>query len=555
MTWTILLLLVGLAACTDDVVFQLRHRNTILYPPSIMAYVDQPPRIQPIRLTWSPPGAAHYAEVPAVYSALWVDETHHLAEQDHIRLLTRETPVWFMAQDMPTDTDPDTYLRLYLAHDSVVYQRWSHAIMTYDMLHLTRTAAYVGGPRAVVWPCDSYDTLHRCVVANVTVQLMHNTNARTGTTYVIPRVVLDWEEPQSQVPSWIYGQMRSGQLHTNSQNRLVGLRLGADTWLIQDSDVAVDDTAPIVAAGADNDTLVLGRRLLWRTFNVFAFDAAADTWTLNKVLSGYEVMVQLLEVSAIIQAVLLAYHSTGMYMLMLDKVIRARGKDMIMFDPGALTLLDRCIITASMLLAVFQVVGGVWATGSGPYTDRDLTTALGRLAWVIVAVGGWQVFWGAIFYALNARLDPGHTRGMINVLGHASYIKLALLGELAAFLPDAAQSKYFLLAAAFFTCIYVIPSFAYTALSLLVVGAAHGKHTGYMWAAGLMELLATLTMDSAAIVYLFRATLYQHQVLWSVYAVWCMAASAGCLALLIPTLVVSLQVYRGIMSHEKLKKL
>jgi hypothetical protein len=241
-------------------------------------------------------------------------------------------------------------------------------------------------------------------------------------------------------------------------------------------------------------------------------------------------------------------------MLLLDKIIRARAKDLSLFDPDALSLRDRCIIIASLLLVVFQVVAGVWATGSGPYTDRDLTTALWRLALMIVAVAGWQLLWGLVFFGLNRRVTPGHTRGVLHALSHGTYIKLALLGEVAALLPDSVQSKYFLLAAAFFTLVYVIPSFMYTTLSLMITGASHGRQSAYTWSAGLMELLATLTLDAAAIVYLFRPTLYQHQVEWSRFAVWCMAVSVGGLALIIPTVVVFLQVYRGIMSHVKIKK-
>jgi len=555
----LVLLSVGMvhgASSTDDVRFQLRHRNTFMYPPSVMAYVDQPPRIQGIRLTWTPPGPAEFPELPAVYSALWVDETHPLAAQDYVRLLTRETPVWFLASDMAADTDPETFLRLYLAHDSVIWQRWTNLVLTYDQLHLTRLsgATYTPGPRALVWACAEYDTQHRCVVNNVTLLLMYN-NARAGTSVVIPRVVLDWEAAQSQVPPWMYGGLQYGQL-TSTSARLLAVKLATDTWFIREGDVSVDDTEPIIAAGMLNDTIVLGRRLLWRTFNVFSYDSReTGEWTLNRVLSGFDVLVQLLEVSVLFQSVLLAYEATGVYMLALDRIIRARGADLSMFDPHVLSLRDRGIIAASMALAVFQIVGSVVATGSGPYTDRDLTTALWRLAWVIVAVAGWQLLTGLVFFGLSKKLDPGKPRSILHVLAHATYIKLALIGELSAFLPDATQSKYFLLLAAFFTVIYVIPSFTYTTLCLLLTGAAHDRRSHYMWAAGIMELLATLTLDTAAVIYLFRPALWQHQVLWGTYAVWCMAVSAGCLALIIPTVVVLMQVYRGIVGHEKIKKL
>jgi hypothetical protein len=332
-----------------------------------------------------------------------------------------------------------------------------------------------------------------------------------------------------------------------------------DTWLLSDSDVIIDDSEPIVAAGpsSDNDTIILGRRLLWRTFNVFAFDGHAEErgiWTLNRILSGYDAIVILLQVSVIIQSIFLAYHSTGDYMLALDKIIKAHGKDLDMFELSTLSNRDRAVIGASVAVAGFQIVASVWATGSGPYTDRDLATYLGRLAWIIVAVGSWQIFWGLIFYGLNRKLEPGHSRGMLNVLGHSSYIKLALLGELTALLPDSVQSKYFLLAAVLVALIYVIPSFAYTSLCLLVTGAAQVKRVGYMWGSGLVEILATLTLTSGIVTYLFRPTCYQHQILWDLYAVWCIAIIMGGLALLIPTMVVFIQVYKGILNHEKVKK-
>jgi len=547
-----------LSTATDDVRFQLRHRNTILYPPSIMAYVDQPPRIHPIRLTWTPPGTAAYPEDPAMYTALWVDETHRLAEQDHIRLLSRETSMWFSAQDMPTDDDPETFLRLYMAHDSVLYQRWTHAILTYDMLHLTRTA-YVGGPRSLLWPCDEYDTAHRCVVANVTLHLVYNNNHPTGTTVVIPRMVLDWDASQSQAPPWMYGAIRYGHV-MGTPGRLVGVKL-VDTWIIQDGDVAIDDSEPILAAGMDNDTFVLGRRLLWRTFNVFAFDAAEATWTLNRVVSGYDVVVVLLQVTVLVQSVLLGYHATSVYMLTYDKIVRSRITELALFEPEALGLRDRLIIVVSLVLSMFQIVGAVWVTGSGPYTDRDLTTYLGRLTWIIVAVAGWQLLSGLAFYAVNRKMPPGHERGMLNVLGHGSYIKLALLGELAALLPDAVQSKYFLLAAACVATIFVIPSFCYTTLCLMLTGAAghgappdKGRRVAPVWLAGVMELLATLTFDAGCICYLFRPTLYQHQVLWSLYAVWCLAICVGLLALMIPIVVVFIQSTKGVLGRDKAKQ-
>lgn len=555
----ILLLFVSQSTCDDDVWFQLRHRDTTLYPPSIMAYVGQPPRIQPIRLTWTPPGAAKYPETPAIYSALWVDETNLMAQQDQIRLLTREIPVWFMVQTMPTDSDLETFLELYMSHDSILYQRWSHSVLTYDQLHLTRRDSYVAGPRSVVWPCDEYDTHHRCVVHNVTFHLMYNNAKRPVPILVMPRVVLDWDNAQSQVPPWMYGALRYGQFpaNLNTQNRLTGVKL-VDTWLLQDSDVTIDDSEPIVAAGpsSDNDTIVLGRRLLWRTFNVFAFDGHAEergVWTLNRVQSGYDAIVILLQLSVIIQSIFLAYHSTGTSMLSLDRIIKAHVKDLDIFEPSALTIRDRVVIGASVAIAVFQIVSSVWATGSGPYTDRDLATYLGRLAWIIMAVGGLQIACGLVFYGLNKKLEPGHTRGMLHILTHSSYIKLALLGELTALLPDSVQSKYFLLAAVLVALIYVIPSFAYTSLCLFVTGAAQVKRVGYLWASGLVEILATLTLTSGIVVYLFRPTCYQHQILFDQFPVWCIAIIMGGLALLIPTMVVFIQVYKGIMSHEKVK--
>jgi len=374
----------------------------------------------------------------------------------------------------------------------------------------------------------------------------------------MPRVVLDWETAQSQIPSWMYGALRYGQLPTNlnTQSRLVGLKL-VDTWVVQEDDVDIDDTEPIIAAGSssDNGTIILGRRLLWRTFNTFVFDGQEGVWTLNRVISGYDVMVVLLQVSVIFQSVFLAYFATGVYMLKLEAIIKAHGKDLDTFEPSALLMRDRVIIGTSITLAVFQIVGSVCATGSGPYTDRDLSMYLWRLSWIIMAVAGWQVAFGLIFYGLNRRLEPTHIRGMLNIMTHGSYIKLALLGELAALLPDSVQSKYFLLASVLVALIYVIPSFVYTSLCLMVTGAAQVKRTGYVWSAGLIEVLATMFLVTAVVTYLFRPTCHQHQVLWSGQAVWCIAIIMGGLSLLIPTMVVFIQVYKGIMSHDKLKKI
>lgn len=551
------LFLVGLAQADDDIRFQLRHRETLRYPPNILAYAGQPPRIQPIRLTWRPPGVAQYPEYPPVYTSFWIDENHALADQTYIRLLSRDILAWFMAQTMPADGDPLTSMSLYLGHNSILYQRWSHAIMSYDMLWLTaRPSPYPAGPRSLVWPCTEYDDLHRCVVHNVTVKLMYNNNRQAvGETVVLSRVILDWEVAQSQVPSWIYSTLKFGQLpaHSTAADRLLGVKL-RDNWLIHESDVAVDDAEPMVALGLSNDTVILGRRLLWRTFNLFVFDSRENSWTLNMAFPGQEVLVTLLEISLVIQAIFLCFHATSLYMLMMDKVIGRRGAEMAdLFSPNALSFQDRVIILVSSILAVFQITISVFITGSGAYTDWELGTYLWRFSWIILAVAGWHLLGGIIFFGINKKVESGHVRGMLHLMGHATYIKLALLGTVAALLPDSVQSKYFLFMATLLVLVFVIPSFAYTTFSLFASAAAHEGHHLAAWA-GLVEFLATLTIGAGSVVYLFRPTLYQHQVLRGPFAVWCMATIMGLLALIIPTFVVFFQHHRGIMSYSKVKK-
>jgi hypothetical protein len=545
--WVFLALLCGVLA-DDDIRFQLRHREALRYPPNINAYVGQPPRVQPIRLTWSPPGDAAYPDDPPVYRAFWVETTHVLAGQEDVRLLSRDNITWLKLQTMAVDDDPATALRLYLGHNSILYQRWPFLTLTYDMLHLTADRFHAPLTRSLVWPCEEFDTSHRCVVRNVTLNLVYS-RAGANRAFVVDRVVLDWESAQSQLPVWMYGGLKRANVPGDT---LLGVRL-RDNWLVTDADIVIDDTEPVAALGISNDTLVLGRRMLWRTFNLFAYDAEASEWTLHQALPSYSFWSTALEVSLLLSGLFLCFHATGLYMLMMDKIVGHPVADMAIFEPSSLGIWDQVVILASSLVAVFQLVVSVVITGSGTYTDYDLATAFWRLAWVLVAVGGWHVLWGLVFYGINQRQEPSIVRGMLHIMGHATYIKLVLLGTIAALLPASVQSKYFLSIACVIMFLFVIPSFAYTTFSLFAVAAAP-KGGALVWWAGAVELMATLALTAGTVVYLYRPMLYQHQVLRGEFAVWCLAVTGGILGLIFSNVLVYWHHYKDI-SQRKLKKM